>query len=559
VRILGTGGELRGLGCRLAENRVLTCAHVIAQAPAEAVLVDAPFADSERRGRPIKARGDPQGWFPLMRMGRTDTAISDLAVLRLEAPLPGPGRSVRLDPGISLTGHPLLSYCGIQGHAENLVPIEGQVGADIANGRYCLLTGAGYRIEPGCSGAPVLSAHTGTLLGLIAQDKQDPNIRAGFLIPAAHLRQILEQTGIISPISFGLGYLRRWIDSQLRGAGSRLADQVSRFVDYYAGTPDRPMPFAGRGEALFQLDNWLDSWLATGGAGLGKSALLLYWIARLLGHGEAVTILFLPVSIRFDIADELRGLRLLYAQLAVLFNDLQFPEGTKPDQDDYRDRIATGWERIANRTERRFVLVTDGADEASGNWLTKQVLPYCIPANLAILLAARYHPGQRDGRTWLKAFDFALGYTRHEPLDLRPLSQRSRGRGHRPARPPPPGCTARVGGHLGRPLPPHRPWRPPAHQPLGRSALERSGPRYRASEPPISKGSNPASPASWKTPGYRSKGPSGKIKGSRSIRTASGGSYACSPWPAVPYTLGGPVGIDGTTRVPRTLESRPYP
>jgi hypothetical protein len=188
------------------------------------------------------------------------------------------------------------------------------------------------------------------------------------------------------------------------------------------------MPFAGREEAISDLDEWLTTGggsflLLTGAAGLGKSALLLHWMARLFGRGEVANILFLPVSIRFDTADELRGLKLLYGQLSGLFGELRFPEGAKPDQEDYRDRIAAGWEAIGNRPEMRFVLVIDGADEASGDWPKNGVLPYSIPPNLAIVLAARYKPGKQDGRAWLDEFVFAPRCIQSEPLDLQPLSK----------------------------------------------------------------------------------------------------------------------------------------
>lgn len=117
----------------------------------------------------------------------------------------------------------------------------------------------------------------------------------------------------------------------------------------------------------------------------------------------------------------------LYGQLAGLFGELLFPEGAKPDQEDYRDRIAAGWERIANRPERPFLLVIDGVDEASGDWLNNRVLPYTIPPNLAIVLAARYKPGQRNGHAWLHEFVFAPQCTRDEPLELQPLSKEAVG------------------------------------------------------------------------------------------------------------------------------------
>jgi hypothetical protein len=434
VRISGPEGGYAGLGYRISADIVVTCAHVVAEAlshdadaeepPAGQVLVDAPFAPGEESQTPIKASVVAKGWLPV----REGNAPADLAVLRLAALLPVTGSLALLDAGLSLAGHTFRAYGGPEGHRRYLVPIDGRVRDVIGNGRYQLSAAdSDYLIKPGCSGAPAANSATGTILGLIAQDEQDPTIRAGFLIPAAHLRHALARAGIAWSTPPSLGSLRAWTDAHFQLAGFQLKDQVRRFVDYYAGASDRPMPFAGRAPELMTFDGHLNlggtCLLLTGAAGLGKSALLLHWLARVLGRKEPPHLVFLPVSIRFDTADELRGLRLLYAQLAGLFGELCFPDSARPDQNDYRDRIGKGWEIIGNRPHERFLLVIDGADEASGDWLKTQVLPYAIPPNLTIILAARYKPGQRDGQAWLDDFAFDPACPRVQPLDLQPLSK----------------------------------------------------------------------------------------------------------------------------------------
>ena len=434
VRISGPEGRYAGLGYRVSADIVFTCAHVVAEAlnhdadaaepPVGQVLVDAPFATGEDARTPSGASVIPKGWLPV----REGNAPADLAVLRLAAPLSLTGPLALLDAGLSLAGHAFQAYGGPEGHHSDLVLIDGRVRDVIGNGRYQLSAAdSDYPIEPGCSGAPAADMVTGTILGLLAQDEQDPTIPAGFLIPAAHLRHALTRAGIAWPAPPGLAPLRAWADAHLRLAVSQLAGQVRRFVDYYAGAPDRPMPFAGRDSELMALDRELDQGgacrLLTGAAGLGKSALLLHWLARELGREEPPHLVFLPVSIRFDTADELRGLKLLYAQLAGLFGELYFPDSARPDQNDYRDRIGKGWEIIGNRPNERFLLVIDGADEASGDWLKTQVLPYAIPLNLTIILSARYKPGQRDGRAWLDDFAFDPACMKVQPLDLQPLSR----------------------------------------------------------------------------------------------------------------------------------------
>ncbi|MCS6840185.1 MAG: hypothetical protein NZ699_04145 [Roseiflexus sp.] len=68
---------------------------------------------------------------------------------------------------------------------------------------------------------------------------------------------------------------------------------------FYLGTPERPVPFGGRDDALRRLDAWLhdpttSSLLLTAPAGRGTSALLTRWLARLRLD---LPLLFVPVSI----------------------------------------------------------------------------------------------------------------------------------------------------------------------------------------------------------------------------------------------------------------------
>ena len=290
VRISGPEGSYAGLGYRISADIVVTCAHVVAaelnhdadaeEPPAGQVLVAAPFAPGEDARTPVEASVVAKGWLPV----REGNAPADLAVLRLAAPLPLTGPLALLDAGLSLAGHAFRAYGGPKGHERHLVPIDGRVRDVIGNGRYQLSAAdSDYPIQPGCSGAPAANSATGTILGLIAQDERDPTIRAGFLIPAAHLRDALTQAGIARPAPPGLSPLRTWADAHLRLARCRLAGQVRRFVDYYDGAPDRPMPFAGRDPELMALDRELEQGgacrLLTGAAGLGKSALLLHWLA----------------------------------------------------------------------------------------------------------------------------------------------------------------------------------------------------------------------------------------------------------------------------------------
>lgn len=449
VRILDSDGAyFFGLGYRVAADLVITCAHVVAKAldtsqqdlnaPSGQVSLDAPFAPREQATVQAHAAIVPGGWFPVAD-GATP---ADLAILRVSGgpenlPLPGP--VAILDSAISLTGKTLHAYGGPTGYHRHLIHLEGRVRARIGNGRWQLsLRDSDVPIKPGCSGSPVMDGRTGQIIGLIAQGDEDPEMPVGFLIPAADIRMLLEAAGIARPELPGLQALQRWVDTHLRGTEPSLAGLVRCFVDHYAGAKG-PMPFAGRQEMMDALDKHVGGGggifvLVSGAAGRGKSALLLHWISRQLYQNPDLHLLFLPVSIRFDTSTEQVGLRLLHAQLTGLFSEIAFQEGRKPDHPEvYRDAIARGWRAIANRPDERFLLVVDGADEAfksrftGDSWLTDRVLPYPIPSNLTVVLAARHPPDQHDGRAWIDAFDIAPECSIPTPLELCLLSREAVG------------------------------------------------------------------------------------------------------------------------------------
>lgn len=208
-----------------------------------------------------------------------------------------------------------------------------------------------------------------------------------------------------------LATLQTWVRQHYQ---SKIFDRnrVERFIGFYRDTAQERVAFVGRETALQALDDW---WrqsvqrflLLTGAAGRGKSALLLHWLDALLAGAEPPVLFFLPISIRANSSDEVSGLRLLHSVLCDEFAELKFAHEAKPVAEDYRDRLAEGWEWVRDRAEQRFLLVVDGADEATNHWFLHEVLPVDIPPNLHVLVSARFKAGHADGQAWLA--DFAAG------------------------------------------------------------------------------------------------------------------------------------------------------
>ncbi|EIJ41450.1 NACHT domain protein [Beggiatoa alba B18LD] len=222
-----------------------------------------------------------------------------------------------------------------------------------------------------------------------------------------------------------LSNLETWAKSRYRQQLSLQAN-VLRFIKNYVSQANDPKPFVGRELALQSLNDWLADnthpfLLLTGEAGRGKSALMLHWLAQQINTGE-YTVIFVPISIRFATNDELTGLQLFFSALCDVFSELKEALPQKLEVGDYRELIFKGFELIENNSQQ-YLIVIDGIDEAVNHWFTAEncPIPAYFPANLHLLISARYKPNEKNGLSWLK--DLNQSVDEHLLLSLSTLEK----------------------------------------------------------------------------------------------------------------------------------------
>ena len=181
------GPKISGCGILVAEQYVLTCAHVLnrSQTPPENARLDFPFKASGLMLSGTIAYWDPE---------------RDLAGIELLERAPSGAEPLAISPSVSYVGGQFRAYgfpekqavggwaLGriIDETAENLVQIQGE-------------TEQGYAIEPGFSGAPVWDENRKRVIGLARlRDKDRPLYKVGFMIP---YRQLLASLKVGEGIS----------------------------------------------------------------------------------------------------------------------------------------------------------------------------------------------------------------------------------------------------------------------------------------------------------------------------------------------------------------------
>jgi hypothetical protein len=212
----------------------------------------------------------------------------------------------------------------------------------------------------------------------------------------------------------------------VRALPTDYSTRIANFLCDYLGTPERPVPFGGREEALQALDRWLDDptappyLLLAAPAGRGKSALLVRWLERLRQRAPDLPVVFVPVSLRYETASQAVFFAALAARLAHLFGE-KVPADLSQAPAVWRGMVSE-YLMSQHLPNGRLLVVLDGLDEATDWQAGPDLFPFQPPPGLRIVVSARYLAGERGPEGWLRR----LEWDRHRlarPLDLDPLTR----------------------------------------------------------------------------------------------------------------------------------------
>ncbi len=195
TRIYSKSGEVIGAGFLVSMKHIITCAHVVADAlDIERETCEMPVAeislDFPRVTPGHKLTAKVIFWRPIHPNPSTlEEFEEDIAILELRNLPPQAIRPVRLVTSKNLWGHPFRVLGFPQGQS-NGVWASGLLREVIASGWVHLedVKQPGYALQPGFSGAPVWDDELQGIAGMaVAADKERPEVKAAFIIPATQL------------------------------------------------------------------------------------------------------------------------------------------------------------------------------------------------------------------------------------------------------------------------------------------------------------------------------------------------------------------------------------
>jgi hypothetical protein len=201
VAIVNPSGVPAGSGLILDTHHILTCAHVILTVTG-GKAADPPPWDSDidfrflpwRSGEQPRARLVRNAWKATEGVPG-DSGLRDLALLRVEKPLPSPTEYWRIYPGVHVPRSRVTILAFPEGQSAGIradIIFKGEV----ADGWWQAdnTPEAQYKIQPGFSGCPLFEPNTERVLGLIAEAERG-GPRVGFLIPGSVLLKFLREVG----------------------------------------------------------------------------------------------------------------------------------------------------------------------------------------------------------------------------------------------------------------------------------------------------------------------------------------------------------------------------
>lgn len=237
VRIYSNRGNVVGAGFLVSQKRILTCAHVIA----DALEIDRKTAEMPNRkvclDFPILAAkqfltAKVIFWRPV----NPDEFAEDIAGLELETPAPNAARPAQLVTSDELWGH-CFRVLGFPAGQHNGVWASGKLCGKLASS-WVQLEGVkqeGYRLEPGFSGAPIWDEELQGVAGMaVANETRRPETKAAFFIPANVLIKAWPELGeqAIPPCSpipvTPEQFLRSKLSQEIKRPGALIRVKTSR-------------------------------------------------------------------------------------------------------------------------------------------------------------------------------------------------------------------------------------------------------------------------------------------------------------------------------------------
>ncbi len=217
------------------------------------------------------------------------------------------------------------------------------------------------------------------------------------------------------------------VDGLVHVASYNPGRRIRKFLNEYLGSAENPVAFGGRQAQLDELNGWIDDptaqpyYLLAAEAGRGKSALVCRWMAQLLQRDD-VEVVFIPISIRFEMASQKEVFEALAARLAKVHQAAHRSEATRavlsPEQwrtvcESYLDRpVPAG---------KQLVVILDGLDEATDWQIGAGFFSDEPPPGLRVLVTARLRASETTPQAWAATLGWLARLARLQTLP--PLSR----------------------------------------------------------------------------------------------------------------------------------------